>query len=115
MKCPGCGAAVEEGADLCLECGEPIGDSPAAVLARAESKPAEPPRSAVAPPTPNDAARVRPAGARSVHKTLAAAPRALKRSTREEEPELVRCPGCGAKSSGARCPGCGTPLKHDAG
>ena len=39
MKCPGCGAAVEDGADLCLECGEPMGDSPAALVARAEPKP----------------------------------------------------------------------------
>src|SRR5437660_1380697 len=37
MKCPSCGVAVEDGADLCLECGEPMGDSPAAKAARAEN------------------------------------------------------------------------------
>ena len=37
MKCPACKAEVEDGADLCLECGEPMGDSPAATLARQEN------------------------------------------------------------------------------
>src|SRR5438309_1318053 len=37
MKCPWCGAGVEEGADLCLECGEPMGESPAAKVARGET------------------------------------------------------------------------------
>ena len=37
MTCPSCGAAVEDGADLCLECGEPMGDSPAARVARSEN------------------------------------------------------------------------------
>ena len=36
MKCPSCSAEVEEGADLCLECGEPMGDSPVARAVRSE-------------------------------------------------------------------------------
>jgi predicted amidophosphoribosyltransferase len=36
MKCPACGAGVDEGADICLACGEPMSDVP---FARAEEKP----------------------------------------------------------------------------
>ena len=55
MKCPGCGADVDEGADLCLECGEPMGDSPAAKVARDENLnrlPADPPAPAKPPTLP---------------------------------------------------------------
>jgi hypothetical protein len=113
MKCPGCGAAVEDGADLCLECGEPMGDTPAAKIARAESAakgdsakgdsanvirpPADVFKKTVSPPT----------------KPAATAPAKPTKKWRDEEPEPRRCPGCGTKSFAARCPGCGTKLIHD--
>jgi predicted amidophosphoribosyltransferase len=115
MKCPSCGAAVEDGADLCLECGEPMGDSPAAKLARAEN--------VIRPPadtfTPTPPPATRPAADKPVvgvpkppSPTIPAKP-AAKKKWAAEEPEPVRCPGCGVKSHAARCPNCGTKLKHD--
>src|SRR5688572_20890905 len=97
-NCPSCQAPVDDDADLCLECGEPLGDSPAARLARREAA-AEPP------------ARVR-AAAPPQRPTIAAPPRARRRG--EEEPEAVRCPGCGVPSRAERCPGCGAVLRRDA-
>lgn len=32
---------------------------------------------------------------------------------REEEPEPVRCPGCGIPTRRARCPGCGVRLREE--
>jgi hypothetical protein len=140
MKCPSCGAAVEDGSDLCLECGEPMGESPAAKAARAENV-IRAPADAFAKPTP--VARImpkptpppltRPAGApiptprssptppadkpvlgamKPPSPTIPAKP-AAKRKWAEEEPKPARCPGCGVKSHAARCPNCGTKLKHD--
>jgi predicted amidophosphoribosyltransferase len=86
MKCPSCGAAVEEGADLCLECGEPMGDSPAARVARQENVIRQPPEAFAPPKTKKWPA---------------------------EEPEARRCPGCGLKVRIARCPNCGTRLRSD--
>ena len=70
MKCPSCGAAVEEGADLCLECGEPMGDAPAAKAARAENVIRPPADTFAAPkpigrvaPKPTPPPLTRPAGA----------------------------------------------------
>ena len=100
MNCPSCGASVEAGADLCLECGEPMGDSPAARVARSEKAPPKPVSTPTNPPPP-----VAPAAAKP------AAP--IKKKWREEEPEPRRCPGCGTKTLAARCPGCGTKLIHD--
>jgi len=136
MKCPSCGATVEDGSDLCLECGEPMGESPAAKAARAENV-IRPPADAFKPtpvariaPKPTPPPLTRPAGApistprgspiptpRSTppppaSPTIPAKP-AAKRKWAEEEPEPVRCPGCGMKSHAARCPSCGTKLKHD--
>jgi hypothetical protein len=77
--------------DFCLDCGEPIaGVKPVA--------PAAPPPPAPPPTTapPAAAAAKKPAWKRRV-----------------EEPEPVRCPGCGTKTLAARCPGCGTPLRRD--
>jgi len=134
MKCPSCGAAVEDGADLCLECGEPMGDSPAAKAVRAE-KVIRPPAGAFSgstpvariAPKPTPPPLTRPAGAppaapsepkpvvgamKPPSPTIPAKP-AAKRKWAEEEPEPVRCPGCGVKSHAARCPNCGTRLKHD--
>ena len=116
MKCPGCGAAVEDGADLCLECGEPMGESPAAKVARGENvirPPADvfvPPRPAAPKPPPVDKPVV--GVMKPPTPTLPAKP-AAKRKWAAEEPEPVRCPGCGVKSHAARCPNCGTRLKHD--
>lgn len=121
MKCPACGAAVEDGADLCLECGEPMGDTPAAKVARAEPQgdagniirppvtTFQQPKS-VSPPTrpaaPAPAAGAPPAGA------PATKPAPVKR-WRTDEPEPRRCPGCGGKTLAPRCPGCGIKLIHD--
>jgi predicted amidophosphoribosyltransferase len=99
MKCPSCGAAVEDGADLCLECGEPMGESPAAKVARDENV-IRPPADAFVPPKP------------APPPTLPGKPVAKKKWA-VEEPEPVRCPGCGVKSHAARCPNCGNKLKHD--
>lgn len=108
-NCPGCGAAVEDGADLCLECGEPMGDSPAAKLARAENV-IRPPASTFAPPAkPAPSAKPAPP---PPSPTIPAKP-AAKKKWAAEEPEPLRCPGCGVKSHAARCPNCGTKLKHD--
>ena len=125
MKCPSCSAAVEDGADLCLECGEPMGDSPAAKVARGENvirppadafaapKPAAPvaaprPGAPKPPPTPSPATAKPPAPA----PTMPAIPSAKKKWA-VAEPEPLRCPGCGVKSHAARCPNCGSKLKHD--
>ena len=126
MKCPSCGAAVEDGSDLCLECGEPMGDSPAAKAARAENvirppaaafAPAKPTSAAppgAAPPRPAAAAPAKPAGAAPPppSPTIPGKP-AAKKKWAAEEPEPLRCPGCGVKSHAARCPNCGNKLKHD--
>ncbi len=109
MRCPSCGAEVEEGADLCLECGEPMGDSPAARVARAESQPgpAAAPSDAAAPRAPMKASAIPSAFTATVRG---------KRSARvrdDDEREPVRCPGCGIPSKAARCPGCGLPLRTD--
>lgn len=128
MKCPSCGAAVEDGADLCLECGEPMGDSPAAKAARAENL-IRPPANTFAPSTPAPPASGGAPPAKPKPKptpvppTLRGAPApsaptipampAAKRKWATEEPEPVRCPGCGVKSHAERCPNCGNKLKHD--
>ena len=120
MKCPSCNADVEEGADLCLECGEPMGDSPAARVARAEA--ASGGGTVIVPPagTFKGVAPVaaKPVGAAPIAgaKPVGGAPLAAKaagRKWREEEPEPVRCPGCGMKTLAARCPSCGTKLRSD--
>lgn len=129
MKCPGCGAAVEDGADLCLECGEPMGDTPAAKVARSEAPATTgPAKGGAAPPaapkSANDSNIIRPP-ASTFHqpkpvspptKPAPAAPGAAARPAkkwRDEEPEPRRCPGCGSKTFAVRCPGCGTKLIHD--
>ncbi|HEX8954071.1 MAG TPA: hypothetical protein VF945_19585 [Polyangia bacterium] len=135
-KCPSCSAAVEEGADLCLECGEPMGDSPAAKAARAENvlrppastfaggtpvariapRPTPPPLTRPAarptPPPPTKPASP-PPPTLTPTPTMPARPVVAKRKWAEEEPEPLRCPGCGVKSHAARCPNCGTKLKRD--
>jgi hypothetical protein len=182
MRCPSCNAAVEDGADLCLECGEPMGDSPAARIAREDSRrifvgltspssaegsatptlsgkrlpestaatasggtassaatassnaPAtqlptsgarsslftqsSPPSSSSpapssSPPAPSSDA---PAGRfppRRTHTPTLPGKLTARRPHLPDEPELVRCPGCGAPTRAARCPGCGTPLRRD--
>ena len=102
MKCPSCGAAVEEGADLCLECGEPTGESPAAKVARNENV-IRPPANTFAPPKPQPRPTPPPPTKPVAKKKWAV-----------EEPEPLRCPGCGVKSHAERCPNCGNKMKHDA-
>jgi hypothetical protein len=87
---------VEEGADLCLECGEPMGDSPVARAVRAE--------------TPSTEAQTQPIPKLD---PIPAAPVAKPRARRvEDEPEPLRCPGCGVKTQRDRCPGCGAVLRR---
>jgi predicted amidophosphoribosyltransferase len=114
MKCPSCGAAVEEGADLCLECGEPMGESPAAKVARNENVIRPPANTFGTPkpaprPTPPPATKPPPPPP-----TLPGKP-AAKKKWAVEEPEPLRCPGCGVKSHAERCPNCGNKMKHDNG
>jgi hypothetical protein len=121
MTCPSCGAAVEDGADLCLECGEPMGNSPAAKATREENvirppatafgapKPAAP----AAPVAPKPGAPATGAKPPPSPPTLPGKP-AAKRKWATEEPEPSRCPGCGVKSHAERCPNCGNKMpKHD--
>ncbi len=138
MRCPACGVDVEEGADLCLECGEPMGDGPAARVARAEVS-----QNAAAPKVgQNDPAPSRPTppsidpslketlrGKRSALNfdkaavereklsALAETVRGKKKSplaaANKEEPEAVRCPGCGTPTRGERCPACGTRVRRE--
>lgn len=102
MKCPGCGAAVEAEQDFCMECGEPIAQA-AVVDVEAtppvRATPAAPAASVVAPSTKAPVKAV----------TRAARPK----WKRAEEPEPVRCPGCGIPSRKTRCPGCGVRLRSD--
>ncbi len=130
MKCPSCGAAVEDGADLCLECGEPMGESPAAKVARGENV-IRPPADVFAPPTPVAPAAPRPGAPRppptpppstapKPAKPPAPSPtipakQSAKKKWAVEEPEPLRCPGCGVKSHAERCPNCGNKMKHDGG
>ena len=124
MNCPSCGALVEDGADLCLECGEPMGDSPAARVARSEAAaPAPAGGEVIIPPagTFKDAPPVA-APARSAAPTVAAPARSAAppvaakpayKKWRNEEPEPIRCPGCGLKTLAVRCPSCGNRVRPD--
>jgi predicted amidophosphoribosyltransferase len=104
MQCPSCHAAVEEGADLCLECGEPMGDSPVARIVRSEDAPTSPlPK---LDPFPVAVVQTRPPEAKAVVAKVA------KRFRVEDDPEPTRCPGCGMLSSRQRCPNCGTVLRR---
>jgi hypothetical protein len=97
-----------------------MGDSPAAKAARAENV-IRPPADTFAPPKakPTPPPATRPAGEKPVvgvmkppSPTIPAKP-AAKKKWATEEPEPVRCPGCGVKSHAARCPNCGNKMKHD--
>jgi predicted amidophosphoribosyltransferase len=92
MNCPSCGAPVEEGADLCLECGEPMGDSLVAKIVRREASPPVVP-SPSAPARAPESRRRRPVDG-------------------DDEPDALRCPGCGMPSRRDRCPNCGTVLRR---
>jgi hypothetical protein len=101
---------VEDGADLCLECGEPMGDSPAARVARAErAASALSPPPASSPPPPSPAKPQRPSASTPTRNLRVVKPAAKS----EPEPEPRRCPGCGLKTTAARCPSCGTRLRTD--
>jgi predicted amidophosphoribosyltransferase len=115
MKCPSCGAAVEEGADLCLECGEPMGDSPVARIIRGEDANTSPlPK---LDPFPVAVVQTRPAKTEAVRlaSIVQKRPPSAKPKMRrvDDDPEPVRCPGCGMPSTRQRCPNCGTVLRHD--
>jgi hypothetical protein len=110
MRCPSCNTEVEEGADLCLECGEPMGDSPAARVVRAESSAAAAP--AVAPTEAPARTPVKVSPIPSKFTTTVRGKRSA-RTRDDDEREPVRCPGCGIPTKAARCPGCGIPLRTD--
>jgi len=97
VRCPACAAEVEEGADLCFECGEPMGDSVAARVARAEQL--------------QGAAQTPAAAATGDRVESRRRPRA---PTSDEE--TTRCRGCGTpiRAEHMRCAGCGTPIRRDA-
>jgi hypothetical protein len=107
MKCPGCGAAVESDQDFCMECGEPIAQ---AAVVDVESA-APPVRGAPAAPAGSVAAPVAAPTAKAPVKEVVKAARP--KWKRAEEPEPVRCPGCGIPSRKTRCPGCGVRLRSD--
>jgi len=127
MKCPSCGATVEDGSDLCLECGEPMGESPAARVARQDNVIRPPPQTFAptappAPPTvpgktppapPTVPGKTPPAPPTVPGKTSATKPPVARKKWPAEEPEPKRCPGCGTRTLAARCPGCGTKLHSD--
>jgi hypothetical protein len=114
MRCPSCNAEVEEGADLCLECGEPMGDSPAARVARADAT-TQKPSAAVAPSAvaPTEPAPRAPAKLSSKLTATVSGKRSARRRDDDDDREPVRCPGCGIPTKAARCPGCGIPLRTD--
>lgn len=94
MKCPDCGADVDPEQDFCLECAEPIaGVKPAAAA----------PRPATSGTAPSSGSELRRMTSPETAKAKA--------KVRMEEPEPVRCPGCGMKSLRERCPSCGTRLR----
>ncbi len=99
MKCPGCKADVDADQDFCMDCGEPIaGMQPASQPARA--------------PAPVAAPVAAPIVAKPVSAKPAAAKPAVKRR-RNQEPEPIRCPGCGTPTLKVRCGGCGIKLRED--
>jgi hypothetical protein len=77
-----------------------MGDSPAARVVRAEN--------VIVPPAGTFKGVASAAAAKPVAPVAAKA-----RKWREEEPEPVRCPGCGLKTLAARCPSCGTRIRHE--
>src|SRR5688500_5225794 len=101
MTCPGCGQAVDADQDFCMECGEPIAQ--AAVV----DVPAQPAKAPLPAKPPLAQPKQVPASLRT---TLPGKTSARKRV---EEPEKIRCPGCGVPSLAARCPGCGVRLRDD--
>jgi hypothetical protein len=110
VRCPACSSEVEEGADLCLECGEPLGSGPAATVAKRDAgAPSTEPRP-LAPPAARQPTMPERRSPPPVRTTL---PGTLRARQRFEEPDLVRCPSCGAPTRTPRCPGCGTRIRPD--
>lgn len=106
MTCPGCGAKVEEGAELCLECGEPIAPPPpiarpaaAAPGANVAGRPASA-RTAGAPASPPNPSLPRAGGAPPPIPSLAraAAPNAAAAPTNVKAASSV---GAGAQGTNA--------------
>ena len=108
MRCPACGVEVEEGADLCLECGEPMVDSPAARVARKDAAVKDAP--AKPAPEPKRVQAVSGKGG-----TAAPEKMTIRGKLSALVPELapIRCPACGAPTTKARCPADGTRLRDD--
>jgi len=94
MKCPACSAEVDAEQDFCMDCGEPIAQA-AVVEVPAKAPPAPKP-----PLAPSPDLRTTLPGKASARRPV-------------EEPEKIRCPGCGMASHAQRCPSCGTRLRHD--
>ncbi|MEO6950182.1 MAG: hypothetical protein ABI321_00110 [Polyangia bacterium] len=91
IACPACHEPSDPVSEICMECGEPLEpgtQDPEGHPAVAASAP---------PPVPVVATR---------------APVVPKRKLRVDEPDPVRCPGCGSPGRGVRCGGCGTLLRR---
>lgn len=130
MRCPDCGAALEEGSDLCLECGSPVATkpkpAPVGSYGAAASTPAvkkstfddliaqalesvEEVEQAAVPPPPEPAPAPSPPKA-AVPK---AAPPPRRARPADEDEQKVRCPACGIPSTKTRCGSCGVILRHE--
>lgn len=98
MRCPGCATEVDPAQDFCLECGEPIAQAAVVDVESLAPPPARAPSAAPPARTPSAAAPARPP---------------VRRPRRDDEPEPIRCPGCGTPERGVRCRGCGIRLRAD--
>ncbi len=130
MKCADCGATLEEGSDLCLECGSPVATKPkpapvGSYGAAASTAPVkkstfddliaealesvEEVEQAAVPPAPDPAPA--PGGLKTAPPKAATTPRRARPA--DDEEQKVRCPACGVPSTKTRCGSCGVILRHD--
>ena len=86
--CPSCREAIHPEDEICMSCGEPLAAGRYAAQPASTSPPVAAPPAVTVPVVP-------------------------KRKLRVDDPDPVRCPGCGSPSRAARCPGCGAVLRRD--
>jgi len=109
MDCPACSAEVEDGADLCLGCGEPL----SAAMRRAASAPPPPPSAQLAKP---QSASVPATAMADVDLPPVFARASGAKARRRGDDEDPRCPGCGIRNAreASRCRSCGARFpQHD--
>jgi hypothetical protein len=104
-----------------MECGEPIAQARSVgevgeVTAPSSGQPVRPaapasgvPSSGAPVPPPRPAAAPIPS---SVNRPTVKA-KQIRPARRDEEPEAIRCPGCGIPTTKPRCPGCGVKLRDE--